>query len=51
MNKPNSVVISAIISLVIMQIAAMHYEINGTFRMIVAAAIAGLAGWKIPHGN
>ena len=46
--KANSVVITGIICLAIIQIAAMHYGINGTFRTIIAGAICGLAGWRIP---
>lgn len=46
--KPNSVAITAIICLSILQIFAMHYGINGTFRTMIFAAIAGIAGWRIP---
>lgn len=49
--KPNSVVITGIICLMIMQVGAMHYGVNGTFRMVVAAAIAGICGWRIPSGK
>ena len=47
LRKTNSIVMTAIIGLVVIQIFAMHYGINGTFRMIMTAAIAGLAGWRI----
>ena len=46
--KTNSVVITAIICLSVLEVFAMHYGINGTFRTIVFTAIAGLAGWRIP---
>ncbi len=47
--KTNKVVIVAILSLVVVQIAAMYYGINGTFRTMIVGAIAGLAGWRIPN--
>lgn len=46
--KTNSVVITAIIVLCIIQLAAMYFGINGTFRTMVVGAICGLAGWRIP---
>jgi len=49
--KTNKVVIVAILSLVVVQIAAMYYGINGTFRTMIVGAIAGLAGWRIPNGK
>jgi len=49
--KANSVVITAIIVLGILECVAMYHGINGTFRAIIFAAIAGLAGWRIPKGG
>ena len=46
--KSKSVVITAIIAISIMQIVAMFFNINGTFRAYCLAAIAGLAGWTVP---
>lgn len=46
--KANSVVITAIVCLTILEIGAMFNGINGTFRTIIFMAIAGLAGWRIP---
>ena len=46
--KPNPVVITAIIVLCIIQLAAMYFGINGTLRTIIVMIIAGLAGWRIP---
>ena len=47
-DKPMPVICTAIGALVILELAAMYYGINGTFRTMVFAAIAGLAGWAIP---
>ncbi len=46
--KSNSVVITAIIILGLLEVCAMYYGINGTFRTIIFTAIAGLAGWRVP---
>jgi len=46
--KTNSVVITALIVLCIIQLAAMYFGINGTLRSIIVMVIAGLAGWRIP---
>jgi len=46
--KPNCVVITAIICLSILEVFAMFKGINGTFRTIIFATIAGLAGWTMP---
>ena len=43
------VVIVAIVCLSIMEVFAMHYGINGTFRTIIFTAIAGLAGFALPN--
>lgn len=45
--KANTVVITAIICLSILEIFAMNYGINGTFRTGVFMVIAGLAGWRV----
>ncbi len=42
------IAITAIICLTIIQVAAMHYGINGTFRMFIAAMIAAIAGIAMP---
>ena len=44
--KTNTIVITAIICLSVLEIFAMHYGINGTFRTAVFTVIAGLAGWR-----
>ena len=41
--------ITAIIVIGSMQIAAMHYGINGTFRAICVGAILGIGGWAMPQ--
>ena len=46
--KPNSIAITAIIVIGLMQIAAMFFGINGTFRAWCMAAIGSLIGWRIP---
>ena len=46
--KSDKVIITAIIGLVIIQLAAMHYGINGTLRTTIAIIIAGLAGFALP---
>jgi len=43
-----SIIITAIIALCVMEVFALLNGINGTFRMIITAAICGLAGWVIP---
>ena len=48
MNTNKWIVISAIASLTIIEVAAMYLGINGTFRMLLTGAICGLAGWVIP---
>ena len=45
---PVPVIITAIIALVIIEIAAMMMGYNGILRMIIVAGIFGLAGWTIP---
>ena len=45
--KANNVVITAIISLSIMEVCAMYYGINGMMRTMIFTIIAGLAGWRI----
>ena len=46
--KANSVVITAIIALVILECVALYMGINGTLFAMVVAIIAGLAGWRVP---
>ena len=41
------VTVVAIAALTVIECFAMAYGINGTFRMMITAIIAGLAGWKI----
>ena len=43
------IVVAAIAGLVVIECYAMAHGINGTFRMIVTAAIAGLAGITLPQ--
>ena len=45
--KTNSVVITTIIALIILELGAMHYGINGGFRTLIVGIIAGLGGWRI----
>jgi len=45
---PISLGIVAIVTLGFIQIAAMHYGINGTFRALIAFLIAGILGIAIP---
>ncbi|KKN36386.1 hypothetical protein LCGC14_0774240 [marine sediment metagenome] len=42
------VILGAIVCLTIIQIAAMHYGINGTLRTAIVGIIAGLVGYAIP---
>lgn len=46
--KPNSVVITAMIVIGVMQVGAMYFGIDGQFRAYCLGAIAGLAGWAVP---
>ena len=41
------IVITAIITLGVIQVAAMHYGIDGMFRALVTGAICGAAGIAI----
>lgn len=45
--KDRYIAIVAIICLTIIQIAAMHYGINGALRTTICAIIAGIAGLMI----
>ncbi len=48
--KPHHYVsISVIVGLVILELAAMHYGINGTMRTIIFSILAGIAGLSIPE--
>ena len=48
--KPHHYVsISVILGLVVLQLAAMHYGINGTMRTIIFSMLAGIAGLSIPE--
>ena len=48
--KPHHYVsISVVLGLVVLQLAAMYYRINGTMRTIVFALLAGIAGLSIPE--
>ena len=42
------IVITAIISLSVLEIFAMYFGINGTMRTIIFTIIAGLAGLSLP---
>lgn len=48
-KTPKSVLISAIAGLVILEIAAMHYGIDGKLFSLIVAVIAGLAGLSMPQ--
>lgn len=49
-NKiPKEIIIAAMISLVIIEIAAMIMGYNGTLRMIIVAAIMAMAGVAMPQ--
>ncbi len=43
------IVISAIIALVVLELAAISHGINGMLFAVIIAAIAGLAGWSAPQ--
>ena len=43
------IVITAIVCLTLMELAAMHYGINGTVRTVIFSMIAALAGITIPQ--
>ena len=43
-----NIVITAIISLSVLEVFAMHYGINGTMRTIIFTIISGLAGLSLP---
>lgn len=43
------VAVTAIAGLVVLEIAAMHYGINGKFFATILFIIAGLAGWVMPR--
>ncbi len=45
---PVNLGIAAIITLGVIQVAAMHYGINGVFRALIATLIAGVVGIAIP---
>jgi len=45
------IIITAIVCLTIIQLGAMHYGINGLFRSVIFAAIAGLAGFALPSNK
>ena len=43
-----NIVITAIISLSVLEVFAMYYGINGTMRAIIFTIISGLAGLSLP---
>ena len=43
------VLMTAIVGLVALEIAAIYNGINGTMFSVIVAAIAGLAGWSLPQ--
>lgn len=49
MKEETIIIIVAILSLTVVQIVALIYGVNGMLRAFIAAAIAGLAGWRIPY--
>ena len=46
--KPNGVVISVIIGIVLLELYALYLGYNGTLLKVVLIILAGLAGWRIP---
>jgi len=51
MKDETIIIIVAICVLCIIQVVALCKGVNGTLRAFIAAAIAGLAGWRIPNGT
>ena len=54
MNKktkklPKSVLITGLICITLIQMTAMYFGIDGTFRAICAALIAGILGIALPQ--
>ena len=49
--KPNSVVITVIICITILEAIALLMGYNGTLLKIALVIIAGLGGWRIPINN
>ena len=47
--KNGRIVIAAIISLTVLEVVALSKGIDGALFSLVAAAIAGLAGWSFPQ--
>ena len=47
-NKKKGIVISAIVCLTLLELAALYKGINGSLFTIIVAVIAGLAGWVMP---
>ena len=43
------IIVAAIVGLVAIECMAMYYGYNGTVRMIIIAAVCGLAGWALPQ--
>ncbi len=43
-----SIVITAIVCLTLLELAALYKGINGSLFTIIVAVIAGLAGWVMP---
>jgi|SaaInlV_200m_DNA_3_1039701.scaffolds.fasta_scaffold10120_2 hypothetical protein len=43
--------VGAIVALTILELAAMHYGINGTFRTFIFTAIAAIAGLSMETPN
>ena len=50
-DKKTAIVMTAILSLAALEIAALQAGINGTLFKIVIMVIAGLAGWTMPQPN
>jgi len=48
-NRNLSIILAAIGCITILELAAIHYGIDGKLFGIVIAALAGIAGWSAPQ--
>jgi len=49
MKTPKSIIITALICITILEVAALMKGINGKILTIVIGILAGLAGWSAPQ--
>ena len=47
-DKKKGIVITAMVCLTVLELAALYQGINGSLFTIIVAAVAGLAGWVLP---